>query len=193
MDTIIDAGRVALSLALVLALMWALAKFAKRPLKLRDGQVMDVLSRQQLSRNSSVALVRVLDRALILGVTDGQVSLVGEADLDAAQEALEEQEAARKQRNSRYTRNVVNRITTVQVNRAREQEAPRARLAAADNAEASPIPGVPVIKVSKHGRNGTATTAQTAKSTSPLAGSALSPGTWRQTVESLRDLTVRSR
>ena len=82
--------RIAFSLLIVLGLLWVLAKVARRPLSGRGGGVLAVLARQQLTRNSTVAVVRVLDRALILGVTDGQVNLLGEADLAALEHATSE-------------------------------------------------------------------------------------------------------
>jgi flagellar protein FliO/FliZ len=42
-----------------------------------------VLTRQALSRGSSVAVVQVADRALILGVTEAHISLLGETELAA--------------------------------------------------------------------------------------------------------------
>jgi flagellar protein FliO/FliZ len=72
--------RIAFSLLVVLGLMWGLAKLARRPLAGRGGGALDVLARQQLSRGSSVAVVRVADRALVLGVTDSGVSLLADAD-----------------------------------------------------------------------------------------------------------------
>ena len=72
--------RIGFSLLVVLGLLWVLAKVARRPLAGRGGGAIAVLARQQLTRGSTVAVVRVGDRALILGVTDGQVSLLGEAD-----------------------------------------------------------------------------------------------------------------
>jgi flagellar protein FliO/FliZ len=82
--------RITLSLLIVLGLMWGLARLAKRPLARRGGGVLDVLSRQQLSRTSSVAVIRVADRALIVGITDTQISLLGEADLAAVERQLAE-------------------------------------------------------------------------------------------------------
>jgi flagellar protein FliO/FliZ len=75
--------RIGFSLLVVLGLLWLLAKVARRPLTGRAGGAMSVLGRQQLTRGATVALVRVVDRALILGVTDGQVTLLGETDLAA--------------------------------------------------------------------------------------------------------------
>ena len=72
--------RIGFSLLVVLGLLWVLAKVARRPLAGRGGGAIAVLARQQLTRGSTVAVVRIGGRALILGVTDGQVTLLGEAD-----------------------------------------------------------------------------------------------------------------
>lgn len=77
--------RIGLSLLVVLGLMWGLAKVLRRPLAGRGGGKLAVLARQQLTKGSTVAVVRVLDKALILGVTEGQVTLLGETDLVAMQ------------------------------------------------------------------------------------------------------------
>jgi len=76
--------RIGFSLLVVFGLMWGLAKVARRGGVGRRGSGnLSVLNRQSLTRGSSVAVVQVADRALILGVTDTQVSLLGETDLDA--------------------------------------------------------------------------------------------------------------
>ena len=76
--------RIGFSLLVVFGLMWGLAKVARRPLSgARGGGTLTVLNRQQLSRGTSVAIVQVADRALILGVTEQQVNLLGEAELAA--------------------------------------------------------------------------------------------------------------
>ncbi|WP_033345993.1 FliO/MopB family protein [Catenuloplanes japonicus] len=81
--------RIVFSLGIVFGLMWALARVVKKPLTGRhSGAALDVLSRTQLSRSSSVALIRVVDRALIVGVTEGQVTLLGETDLGAVERQL---------------------------------------------------------------------------------------------------------
>jgi flagellar protein FliO/FliZ len=76
--------RIGFSLLVVFGLMWGLARVARRGGVGRRGSGgLAVLNRQSLSRGSSVAVVQVADRALILGVTDTQVSLLGETDLHA--------------------------------------------------------------------------------------------------------------
>jgi flagellar protein FliO/FliZ len=93
-------GRAVLSLALVVFVMWLLGRWARGRgrKRTRSRHGLEVLARQQLTRNASVAVVRIGDTARILGVTDSHVSLLGEvdagqfdagqfdaADLDAAQ------------------------------------------------------------------------------------------------------------
>lgn len=128
-------GRLLISLAFVLGVMWLIARKVGGKRGLRGGgrtKLIDVLGRQQLSRGASVAVVQVMDQALIVGITDGQVSVLGETDLAAAKRRL------------------------------------------AENKAPAPRPNPEPAK-------------------GKLSGSALSPATWRQTVDSLRDLTVRTK
>ncbi|GAA4932322.1 FliO/MopB family protein [Actinoplanes utahensis] len=74
--------RVALALLIVLMLMWLLAKAVRRPYTSRRDGMLAVLGRQQLSRGSAVAVIRVNDRALVVGITEQQVSLLTETDLE---------------------------------------------------------------------------------------------------------------
>jgi flagellar protein FliO/FliZ len=73
--------RVLCSLTVVFAILWALARLVRRPLG-RSGGTVTVVARQQLSRGSSVAVVKVADRALVLGVSDAGVSLLADADAE---------------------------------------------------------------------------------------------------------------
>jgi flagellar protein FliO/FliZ len=77
--------RIAFSLFVVLMLLWLLARVARKPLSGRLGGALSVLARQQLSRGASVAVVRVGERALVLGVTDQQVTLLMETEPGAVQ------------------------------------------------------------------------------------------------------------
>jgi len=73
--------RIGFSLLVILGLMWGLARLARRPLAARSAGAVAVLSRQHVSRNASVVVVRVADRALVLGVTEQHVTLLTETDL----------------------------------------------------------------------------------------------------------------
>lgn len=81
--------RIVFSLLVVLGLMWGLARLARAPMRGRRGGMVAVLGRQQVSKGAAVAVVRVMDKALVVGVTDAQVTLLCEADL-AAVEAYSE-------------------------------------------------------------------------------------------------------
>ncbi|GAB2629546.1 hypothetical protein Aab01nite_25550 [Paractinoplanes abujensis] len=74
--------RIGFSLFIILGMMWGLARLIRRPLLGRGHGTLEVLNRQQLSRGAAVAVVKVADRAMILGVTDQQVSLLGEAEVE---------------------------------------------------------------------------------------------------------------
>jgi flagellar protein FliO/FliZ len=135
-------GRMLLALGVVLGVMWLLARWARRPAAAKTDRVVTVLARQQLSRNSSVAVLKVMDKAYVLGVTDQSVQLLSETELEPIESAL-----------------------TVP-----QSIAPRRRTPPAPKESAPALPsGV----------------------RSPLAGSVLSPATWRQMLHAARELTVR--
>ncbi len=89
--------RIFFSLLVVLLLMWALAKVARRPLAGRGGAALSVLARQPLSRGAAVAVVRVGERAYVVGVTDQNVTLLAEADPDAIEAAAHPNHEVREQ------------------------------------------------------------------------------------------------
>jgi flagellar protein FliO/FliZ len=72
--------RLVLSLAIVLGLFWMVARTGSRRLGGRDRALMRVRSRQSLSRSSSLAVVEVGRRVLVVGVSDGGVRLLTEMD-----------------------------------------------------------------------------------------------------------------
>lgn len=76
-------ARLVVSLAIVLGLMaacaWVLRKRGTLG-RLTGGGALAVLARQPLGRNASVAVVRVGERALVIGVTEQSVTLLGESD-----------------------------------------------------------------------------------------------------------------
>jgi flagellar protein FliO/FliZ len=70
--------RVVVSLAVVLGLFWVVARTGSRRLGGRDRGLMRVRSRQSLSRGSSLAVVEVGTRVLVVGVSDSGVRLLTE-------------------------------------------------------------------------------------------------------------------
>jgi flagellar protein FliO/FliZ len=78
-------ARLIFSLAIVIGLMWIAANvLRKRGLagtpKKRGGPAVQVelLARKPLGRNSSITVIKVGDRAMVIGVTDHQVTNLGD-------------------------------------------------------------------------------------------------------------------
>jgi flagellar protein FliO/FliZ len=153
--------RIAFSLLVVLGLMWGLAKVARRPLVGRGAGAIAVLGRQQLSRAASLAVVRVGDRALILGVTDAQVSLLGETEVEAMQRSYDEPTERRDP------------VTLEPLSLGPASSDP--------DPSTPPTGAVPDAEAD----------APAPARTGALDGSLLSPRTWVRTVEFLRDRTAR--
>lgn len=78
--------RLGVSLSLVFGLMWVAARVLRgRAAALGRTRLdhLEVVERKPLGKGSSIAIVRVGDEFLTVGVTDSQVSLLGAADLPA--------------------------------------------------------------------------------------------------------------
>jgi flagellar protein FliO/FliZ len=138
--------RMVISLAVVLCLLFAVARFARRGRPRSGGPEMTVISRVTVGAKASVAVVRLGEQALVVGVTEQSVTLLSE--LRASDLVAEEPDVSATDHPSGDPV-VVRRVV---------------------------IDSTPTRRESKEGK---------------LAGSALSPETWRRTVESVRDLTVR--
>ena len=83
--------RLLLSLGVVLGLFWAVARMGARRVGGRDRTLLRVRSRQALSRGSSIAVVEVGSRVLVVGVSDAGVRMLTELDpfeLDSEPAAL---------------------------------------------------------------------------------------------------------
>lgn len=71
--------RVLLSLTIVLGLVYLAARGLRAGQGRSRGSVaLDVLARQPLSQKASVAVIRLGERAMLLGVTDSRVELLGD-------------------------------------------------------------------------------------------------------------------
>jgi flagellar protein FliO/FliZ len=154
--------RVVVSLGLVLALLWVAARtLHKGRARAAGGVDVDVLARVPLAQKSSLAVVRLGDEALVLGVTESRVELLcrtSAADVTVEPETtLPELLAA----------------------------VPAGSLAGSLPGSPAPSPAtgapVPVGRVA----------ARQAARSSALAGSALSPQTWTKAVAAVREMTVR--
>ncbi len=82
MKSLTLAFQVVLSLGLVLVLMWLLARALRGSVMSRGVGVVELLARMPMTRGSSVAVVRVADQVLVLGVSETQVTVLTTADPD---------------------------------------------------------------------------------------------------------------
>ena len=86
--------RLVLSLVFIGAVLWFAARFAqKRGLGQGNGLI-EVVARQRMGRASSVNIVRIADRGLVVGSTEEQVTLLAEVDGDVVEEAIAERRLA---------------------------------------------------------------------------------------------------
>jgi flagellar protein FliO/FliZ len=89
--------RLVFSLAVVVGMLLLLAKFSAKRFRGGSGSLVRVVQRQPLSRTSSVAVVTVGSRVLVLGTTEQQVQLLTELDpdeLDAPEDAASDRGSA---------------------------------------------------------------------------------------------------
>ncbi|MEO7262375.1 MAG: flagellar biosynthetic protein FliO [Jatrophihabitantaceae bacterium] len=175
MNTVAVIGRMLLALVVVLGVMWGLARWARKPMGGKADRVMTVLARQQLSRTSSVTVLRVMDRALVLGVTEQGVQLISETELSAVEEAL---------------------ATETGRGRSRKPLAPAQALeeGAGESLSARTLSEHPLSArtLSEHPLSDpTQRPAGRRRGATALDGSVLSPKTWSQLVSAARELTVR--
>ena len=140
--------RLVVSLAVVIGLLLATMRVARRTMRSRPGSLVRVVQRQSLSRTSGLAVVEVAGRTLVLGTTEHQVSLLVELD-DLAEEPAHEEFAAE--------------LSSALEDEATTGSAPAKKLRAVIPAPERPVP-----------------------SPGHLAGSVLSPDTWRQAVAVVR-------
>jgi flagellar protein FliO/FliZ len=76
--------RVVVSLGLVLALLWIAARtLHKGRTRALGGVDVDVLARVPLAQKSSLAVVRLGDQAIVLGVTESHVALLTQTPVEA--------------------------------------------------------------------------------------------------------------
>jgi flagellar protein FliO/FliZ len=182
--------RVVVSLAVVLGLFWMVARTGSRKLGGHDRGLMRVRSRQSLSRGSSLAVVEVGSRVLVVGVSDSGVRLLtemdpaelsapadvpaagaqGDASFEAVYEAAYDQTFAAYQ--AAPTAGAVAGPVAAPAPLTHQDESGPAPMPTSPLP--SPLPGP--LPTSADG---------------PLAGSLLAPSTWRQAWSTATNLTAR--
>ncbi|NEM05339.1 FliO/MopB family protein [Geodermatophilus normandii] len=86
--------RLILSLAFVGGVLWFAARLAKKRGLGSSGGLVEVVARQRMGRASTVNVLRIGDRVLVVGATEEQVTLLAELDGDAVEATLAERAAA---------------------------------------------------------------------------------------------------
>ncbi|GAB3761225.1 flagellar protein FliO/FliZ [Nocardioides ginsengisegetis] len=83
--------RLVFSLAVVVGLLLLIARFGSKRMRGHHGALVRVLHRQPLTRTTSVSVVTVGSRVLVLGTTEQQVRVLAELDpSEVAQPAVPE-------------------------------------------------------------------------------------------------------
>lgn len=153
MDQFILAVRVVVSLAIVLGIMWALARLARRAAPTVQGSF-EIVQRTPVGRRSSVMVMRVsADKAIVIGVTDQTITHLADVDLPS-NEAPQRRES-------------IDELSGVSTGDALRGL----------GIDALDFP-VDYASIER-------------ETPSPLAGSILSPGTWRAARLALTERTVR--
>jgi len=168
-DTLLVALRVALSLAAVLGLLWALQRRLTRGSRAtRSQNLVTVVGRQGLGQKASVVVVDIDGRRFVLGVTEQNVNVLHDGDSPSAADAAAGDSVFARSLDAAATGTVVNAATDTD---------PETELAP------------PLILRPRHGasaRSAQIRTGQARPNQSRLGGSILSPATWQQTAAALR-------
>lgn len=93
MDTLFTALRVAVSLALIIGLIWFVQRRSAKWSRKRSKRPITVVGRQSLGGKSRVVIVEADGTHFVLGVTDSSVVVLKSRELDTFAEALAAQEA----------------------------------------------------------------------------------------------------
>ncbi len=86
--------RLVLSLAFIAGVLWFAARVAKKRGIGQGNGLIEVVARQRMGRASSVSVVRIADRVLVVGATEEQVTLLAEVDGDVVADAIAERRPA---------------------------------------------------------------------------------------------------
>jgi len=186
MDTAALLLRLVVALASVLGLVWLFSRGLTRGRgrRLVPGMT-EVVSRQALSRAASVVVVRVGERVLVLGVTEQQVSLLTETELP--RDEVPEGSATGR------------RTEVLDLPEGTDSPDDTGQAAPLDVPARKPVPQqlVPqeLVPQPRSGEEPVVRPRPRRQQARPqggaLAGSALSPATWGQALDVLRERTTR--
>ncbi|WP_323793303.1 flagellar biosynthetic protein FliO [Nocardioides sp.] len=167
--------RMVLSLCIVLGLLLLTARVAGKRYRTGDESAVKILQRQSLSRSSTVTVVSVGNRVLVLGTTEQQVRVLAELDphelgADASHPAQPAEPAEPQGLYAVPEATPTDFARTLLAAQASERPAGRHRAAT------PAVPAVPAVAAGRPGQDPEA---------GALAGSLLSPTTWRQALQAL--------
>lgn len=167
--------RVGFSFSLVLGLMWIAARVLRSRTSGRPTDAVEVLARHQLGRGSAVTVLRVGDRALVLGITERSITQLGEPihDLTGLRNGAAPAEVRVE---------VPNTTGVVSLSGATKADIPT------DLADLLPAPR---SHARRHRGTSVPSAPQAMAGQGALSGSILSPATWRMGMDALRERTVR--
>ena len=187
--------RLVVSLAIVVGLLLLTARLGSRRFRSGSGAPVKVLHRQALSRTSSIAVVEVGSRTLVLGATEHQINvltelhasdLLGAPDRDQAPTAVIDLGEARSSRAGHGRPEAADfapqLAAALEAGPLLAPASAGADTVPTDGAgphDAQPAASTPRRRPGAHAASGRSASA-TGSSTGPLAGSVLSAETWRQ-------------
>lgn len=170
MDTLILAARVGLSLAAVLGLMWWLSRRMQSStlMRRRRRENLTILGRQQLGKQSGVALIEASGRRLVIGYGEQGVTLLHDAgEVPVADEDVDASTTDVADLDGEL-------MSLTKDNASDALHVSRATMVA-------PAPA----------RSTSARMADARRPRSPLEGSILAPDTWRKAVVAAQERTTR--
>lgn len=193
--------RLVLTLAFVGGVLWFAARLAKKKGLGGGNGLIEVVARQRMGRSSTVSVLRVADRVLVIGSTEEQVTLLAEMDTDVVEDVLAEREAEREA--AREAARQAREATLAAVTARTRPAAVTARSAApagdADADDATVLtPALPSAlsprragarRAPAAGRHGSRV--PVAGGSGLLVGSVFDRSAWTSAMEGLRERTVR--
>lgn len=195
MDAVAAIARTSISLVAVLGLLYLISRWLRR----RQGGVAGgadfaVLAKQSLGAKAAVALVKVGDKALVVGISDGGVNLLGETDvasvLPVTDGEVPHPTGALKESAGRVEEvDITTSATTSSTTSATDSADPLSGTdAVAAHSRTEPVTGERYLR--KAGET-IAVKAPARHTATGVQGSALSPATWSKAVDVLRERTTR--
>ncbi|MEW1959820.1 flagellar biosynthetic protein FliO [Kineococcus sp. NPDC059986] len=187
MDAVAAIARTSISLVAVLGLLYLISRWLRR----RQGGVaggadFTVLAKQSLGAKAAVALVKVGDKALVVGISDGGVSLLGETDVASVLPVT----AGEGVHPDVVLKDSAGRVEEVDITTPATDEADllSGTDAVAAHSHTEPVSGERYLR--KAGET-IAVKAPARHTATGVQGSALSPATWSKAVDVLRERTTR--